>query len=156
MSVLGTEELSERPSFAESKFAREFLPRFDLSRALVLHLKPATDEPEAGISMFRTSGENEFSDREKAFLRHSGPVLAHSFHCALEAETAIPQRDGHLAVLTDREYEIARLASLGFRNEQIAEQLNIAPGTVKTHLHNVYSKLDVDSRVHLAMRLAGH
>ncbi len=108
------------------------------------------------MALFRGDGEPDFTDREKGFLRHAGPVLAHSFHCALEAEAEIPERTGRLTVLTEREYEVARLAALGSRSDEIAEKLNIAPGTVKTHLRNVYTKLDVDSRVHLAMRMAGH
>ncbi len=156
VSLLGTDELNDRPEFADSEFAQVFLPRYELEYAMALHLKIGADQPDAGVAMFRTAGEHDFTDREKGFLRHSGAVLAHSFRCALEAESAIPERTGHLAMLTAREHEIARLAALGSKNDEIAEKLQISPGTVKTHLRNIYSKLEVDSRVHLAMRLAGH
>ena len=48
--------------------------------------------------------------------------------------------------LTAREREIAGLLARRATNEQIAERLGIAVGTVKTHVHNVLDKLDVDSR----------
>jgi DNA-binding NarL/FixJ family response regulator len=53
------------------------------------------------------------------------------------------------AVLTPREIEIVRLVAKGLRNQAIAEQLRISEGTVKVHLHNIYEKLGVDSRVAL-------
>ena len=52
--------------------------------------------------------------------------------------------------LTEREREVARALSTQRSNAEIAESLGIALGTVKTHVHNVMKKLDVDSR-----RLAG-
>ena len=39
----------------------------------------------------------------------------------------------------------------GRRNKEIAEQLNIAEGTVKVHLHSIYQKLGVDSRLALML-----
>lgn len=48
--------------------------------------------------------------------------------------------------LTAREREIVGLLARRATNEQIAERLGIAVGTVKTHVHNILEKLDVDSR----------
>ncbi len=52
--------------------------------------------------------------------------------------------------LTPREIELVRLAASGLRNKEIAHRLGISQGTVKMHLHNVYKKLGIDSRVALA------
>lgn len=52
-------------------------------------------------------------------------------------------------LLTDREMEIMRIAASGKGNQEIASALCIAPGTVKTHLHAIYSKLGVEGRVGL-------
>jgi DNA-binding CsgD family transcriptional regulator len=156
VSVVDTKTLIESPAFADSEFFKSFLPLYGLDHMVVLYLSPKGGGPGAAVALFRGEGEPDFTDREKAFLRHSGPVLAHSFDCALEAETIVADRNGRLSVLTERELEVARLAALGSRNDEIGEALHISPGTVKTHLRNVYSKLDVDSRVHLALRLAGH
>ncbi|MEJ1161705.1 response regulator transcription factor [Prosthecomicrobium sp. N25] len=54
------------------------------------------------------------------------------------------------AVLTPREIEIARLAADGMSNKEIGQELGIAPGTVKIHVHSVYTKLGLASRVELA------
>jgi ATP/maltotriose-dependent transcriptional regulator MalT len=49
-------------------------------------------------------------------------------------------------VLTARENEILRLMAIGMTNPQIAEELVIGAGTVKTHTLNIYRKLDVANR----------
>lgn len=50
-------------------------------------------------------------------------------------------------VLTPREIELVRRVAQGLRNKQIAAELHITEGTVKTHLRNVYKKLQLDNRV---------
>jgi DNA-binding NarL/FixJ family response regulator len=54
-------------------------------------------------------------------------------------------------LLTPREIEMVRIAATGRRNREIAEKLNIVEGTVKTHLHNIYEKLSVRSRLELIL-----
>jgi DNA-binding CsgD family transcriptional regulator len=48
--------------------------------------------------------------------------------------------------LTPREAEVLSLASHGLTYGDIAEQLTISAGTVKTHLENIYAKLDVTDK----------
>lgn len=52
--------------------------------------------------------------------------------------------------LTPREKEIVRCVSRGMSNKLVARQLNISDGTVKMHLHNIYSKVGVNNRTALA------
>ncbi len=54
-------------------------------------------------------------------------------------------------VLTPREIELVRLVAGGLRNKEIAERVHITEGTVKIHLHNIYRKLEVQSRVELVL-----
>jgi DNA-binding NarL/FixJ family response regulator len=60
------------------------------------------------------------------------------------------ERDWVLQALTPREMEVSRLAAAGYRSRDIGSQLGISPGTVKLHLHSIYNKLDISSRVELA------
>lgn len=55
------------------------------------------------------------------------------------------------AQLTARERDIVVAASRGLRNRAIADELGISEGTVKLHLHNIYEKLRIQSRVELAL-----
>lgn len=52
-------------------------------------------------------------------------------------------------VLSTRERDIVKLVAMGLRNRAIADRLSISEGTVKVHMHNIYEKLDVTSRVEL-------
>jgi DNA-binding NarL/FixJ family response regulator len=50
------------------------------------------------------------------------------------------------SVLSVRELEILLLAARGLSNHQIASSVNLAEGTIKRHLANVYQKMSVGSR----------
>jgi DNA-binding NarL/FixJ family response regulator len=52
-------------------------------------------------------------------------------------------------LLTPREIGILRLVSEGFSNREISEKAFISEGTVKVHLHNIYEKLHLNSRMAL-------
>jgi len=54
-------------------------------------------------------------------------------------------------ILTEREIEIMRLVAKGLSNQAIGEQLSIGEGTVKVHVHNIYSKLGINNRVDLTL-----
>ena len=49
--------------------------------------------------------------------------------------------------LSERELQVLNLIAEGNSNRQIASQLHIAPSTVKTHINNIYGKLEVQTRV---------
>ena len=51
------------------------------------------------------------------------------------------------ASITSREQEVLKLLSQGYSNREIADELCVSIGTVKTHLAHIYGKLDVASRV---------
>jgi DNA-binding CsgD family transcriptional regulator len=54
--------------------------------------------------------------------------------------------------LTPRERELLQLLATGLSYQEIAEQLRIAVGSVKSHSHNIYAKLGVRNRVQAILR----
>jgi DNA-binding NarL/FixJ family response regulator len=56
--------------------------------------------------------------------------------------------------LSRRENEILEFLSKGFRYKEIADQLFLSTETVRTHIRNIYEKLQVNSRVE-ALKKAG-
>jgi two-component system, NarL family, nitrate/nitrite response regulator NarL len=66
-----------------------------------------------------------------------------------EARTATDTSEKTLAPLTKRERQIATLVSAGLPNKEIGRQLNLTAGTIKVHLHNIFSKLSIKNRTAL-------
>ena len=54
--------------------------------------------------------------------------------------------------LTEREREILRLILAGKDNLEISEELQIKMGTVKAHVHNIFTKLNISRRSKLMKR----
>lgn len=48
--------------------------------------------------------------------------------------------------LTLREWQVLGLIYSGFSNEQIAQELDVAATTIKTHIRNLYQKLNISNR----------
>ncbi|HRW05201.1 MAG TPA: response regulator transcription factor [Caldilineaceae bacterium] len=61
---------------------------------------------------------------------------------------------GDYEKLTVREREILELVAEGLTNQEIADELIIAIGTVKNHVHNILDKLNVHSRQDAAIYLS--
>ena len=61
-------------------------------------------------------------------------------------EESLPSSSSPADQLTRREREVLNLIGQDYSNQEIAERLIIEVGTVKNHVHNILSKLDVSSR----------
>ncbi|MDQ3249478.1 MAG: response regulator transcription factor, partial [Chloroflexota bacterium] len=53
--------------------------------------------------------------------------------------------------LTAREWDVLRLIEQDYNNLEIAAELTVELGTVKNHVHNIFSKLGVRNRKHAAL-----
>jgi DNA-binding NarL/FixJ family response regulator len=56
-----------------------------------------------------------------------------------------------LTALTERELEVARAVARGLSNADIATELYMSVGTVKTHIGHLFDKLGLDNRVQVAL-----
>ncbi len=54
--------------------------------------------------------------------------------------------------LSERELEVLRLLAAGLSSTEVARELYIAVGTARTHIKNIYGKLDVHTRVESIIR----
>ncbi len=52
--------------------------------------------------------------------------------------------------LSEREREVLRLVVDGLSNREVAQELVLATGTVKKHINNIFTKLNVRSRTQAA------
>ena len=87
----------------------------------------------------------------KACLSH--PQYGSFAHRLLQK--LVPSLDGaETHPLSPREMQMMAFVKGGLTDKEIARELNISPGTVKTHLRNIYRKLEVNGRVQALARLA--
>ncbi len=49
--------------------------------------------------------------------------------------------------LTDREIEVLRVMATGAKNSEIASLLNLSPHTIKTHIYNIFKKINASNRL---------
>lgn len=78
-----------------------------------------------------------------------GSPGAYMLEIALESAES-RTRGNHLHSLTIREYDVAGLVAAGFSDREIADELVLSLHTVRQHVKNIYTKLDISTRVHLA------
>ena len=90
------------------------------------------------LYFFRGPGP-DFSERDRALLTLLRPHLHQAY---LEAE----RRRHPVPRLTPRQKDLLHLVAAGHTNTQIARRLGISDGTVRTHLENIYERLQVSSR----------
>jgi DNA-binding CsgD family transcriptional regulator len=98
-------------------------------------------------------------DRElgslQEIVRVATGTLAGAVDLARGCGLTLPGAPSGLEQLTPRERQIAELAAEGLSSLTIGARLGIREGTVSVHLHRIYAKLGVASRVQLALRLRG-
>jgi DNA-binding NarL/FixJ family response regulator len=89
--------------------------------------------------------------RGEAFLQSTvtGRVVA-AF--ARLMESGGPRAEALVLPLSAREREIVSMLGSGASNKEIADRLNLAEGTVKNHVTNILTKLDVRDRTQAAIR----
>jgi len=89
--------------------------------------------------------------RGESFLQTTvtGRVVA-AFTRLMEAGG--PKAEALVVPLSRREREILSLLGDGASNKEIADRLNLAEGTVKNHVTNILTKLDVRDRTQAAIR----
>jgi DNA-binding NarL/FixJ family response regulator len=63
----------------------------------------------------------------------------------------MPFSDRVPRTITEREREVLVLVAMGLSNREIAEHLHIGPGTAKTHVRHLLTKLDARDRVQLVI-----
>jgi DNA-binding CsgD family transcriptional regulator len=96
------------------------------------------------LVLYHQVGATHDASRVRARLRTLG----------VRRRIASPRRPGHgWGAMTASELAVARLVAQGLTNRDVAERLFVSPHTVNSHLRQIFTKLQINSRVALT-RLA--
>jgi two-component system NarL family response regulator len=142
-------------------FCRELLQVSPRSKVLILSAYENDQEVSAALIsgasgyVLKTVGGERLADNIRSISR--GEVLLAPTVAAkvvrqlsrLREETG--RQEEALEVLTPREREVFFLASRGLKNAEIAEELYLSEKTIKTHLRNIYNKLNLASKAELRL-----
>jgi DNA-binding NarL/FixJ family response regulator len=105
----------------------------------------------SGIVLKRTTSKLLIQCVKKV---HAGEKWFDRDSLASAAEKLVQRENGvrhAYEVLSSRQIEVTHLVAVGLTNKEIGKKLYISEGTVKTHLHKIYRKLHVGSRLALAL-----
>ncbi len=87
------------------------------------------------------SVEIAIANHSSQINRQQPQLAAHKINAAL------------IEPISEREFDVLKLLYQGITNKQISEQLFISENTVKTHLKNIYLKLDASTRYGVMVKL---
>lgn len=110
-------------------------------------------QPEGYTAVFVTLGT-----RMAELLRHAASqdimpeYVSKLLSLIPEQDVFIQMTPGLVEPLSQRELEILHLVAAGHSNQEIADQLVLAVGTVKKHLSNIYGKLGIKTRTQCILR----
>ncbi|GGK60242.1 helix-turn-helix transcriptional regulator [Amphritea balenae] len=108
----------------------------------------------AVLTMLRKEELGDFSTTELTLLNNLQPFLEYSLQSVY-----LPQRGQERQSvsdkygLTEREIDVVELLLSGVTNKEIAIELSLGLATVKTHLHHIFQKTEVQSRSELVAKV---
>ncbi len=115
-------------------------------------------ESQGFIRIFLDEGEAILPHLREAERRRVAPGYVREILAVYERQRgkglskAQPREQPIAEPLTERELEVLQLVAAGLSNRQIAGQLVVSLGTVKSHIHHIFGKLDVRSRTQAVSR----
>ncbi len=122
-----------------------------------IHRALTLAEPEGYVRVFVDMGESMGVLLQNAAAQNITPAYIHetllpafrisSFPQEKTAAVEVSQTEELVEPLSDREFEVLHLIAEGLTNREIAARLFIALSTVKSHINNIYGKLEVSNRV---------
>ena len=118
----------------------EFIQLWQHSLLLCLPAGPGRMVPTRSVRLvfWRGSGP-DFSERDRALLALLRPHLHQAYRDIERRRSGSPR-------LTRRQWQLLGLVAAGHTNAQIGRRLGVTEGTVRKHLENVYTRLQVSSR----------
>jgi len=106
------------------------------------------DALKAGASSYilKSTAPEKIIDAITELYNGGSPISSQIARKVIEAFQVKNKGNAHFQDLTRREQEILEQLSRGFRYKEIGDKLFVSTETVRTHIRNIYEKLQVNSR----------
>jgi DNA-binding CsgD family transcriptional regulator len=112
-----------------------------------------TDHPDEAVDQLNAAFDTYMRHEALADARRVGRELR---RLGVERRiTGQPRAKTGWDSLTDSELKVVNLIAQGATNRDVATQLHLSLHTVKTHVHNAFAKLGINSRAQLAQLVSG-
>jgi NarL family two-component system response regulator LiaR len=118
------------------------------------HILSILDAGAAGYLTKRVFGEDIIAAIRLIVAGESvltAPVLKQVMKHTIKFPTKVSKRPEH-EVLTNRELDILKMAAQGISNKDIATRLNLSLRTIKGHMVEIFSKLNVGTRTEAVIK----
>ena len=142
--------LSEFESYGEKRFSQDIFVLFNVTQGMGIE-EAAIDWGIKGV--FYENDPMEYYPRGVRAVFDGELWLSREI---MTRHILKRNRSNHIskkdaAFLSRREVEVISMVAIGCTNEEIADNLCISHNTVKTHLYNIFKKIDVPNRLQAAL-----
>jgi DNA-binding NarL/FixJ family response regulator len=103
--------------------------------------------------LLKNSPPGKIADAIIELYQGGSPMSSVIARKVIGAFQPVSEKSAEMEKLTRREREMLDLLAKGYRYKEIADQLFISFETVRTHIHNIYEKLQVQSRTEALNKL---
>jgi DNA-binding CsgD family transcriptional regulator len=111
-----------------------------------------TDHPDTAVHQLNAAFDTYVRHEALADARRVGRELR---RLGVQRRIVSPRVKTGWDSLTDAELKIVKLIAQGVPNRSVATQLHLSLHTVKTHVHNAFAKLGIDTRAQLTQLMHG-
>lgn len=163
VGVMSIEDIMSFHEYERTFYYNDFLRKENLYYELAVPLY-YNNRLIGGLGCFREEKEGNFTPRDKEVMSLLSRHLGLSYYNSIKAQRLMSterllakgnQEDNLILQLTSTERKIVRLVAKGMTNRDIAKHNHISFHTVKSHLENIYNKLEVSSRTEMLHRIYG-
>lgn len=143
-------------TFLNLQIACEYVRNYPIQLVFLDMLMPEMRGMEVSrlFHQFSSSTETPFMIKYDNYVVQAFDVSALHYvvNVMVSAEPLTENSQWEHESLTQKEIQVVQLITAGLSNKQIADQLNVSTETIKSHIKNVYRKLNVSNRVQALQR----
>ncbi|MEM1485604.1 LuxR C-terminal-related transcriptional regulator [Oscillospiraceae bacterium PP1C4] len=149
--LIGIEQIMTFQEYENTPYYNEFLKKGNLYYEVALPLRKGNTTIGA-MGFFREKSKKNFTEKDYKILNYISDCVALNYSNAIEFSNIQNSMTNKAAInkkipcLTERENQIVSLVNVGLSNKEISKELQISFHTVKAHMEQIFSKLNVNNR----------